>query len=52
MDFNGWTALPLEVRRRTAAKNKTDAINSFELADLLRMNRLPSSTNAAAVPNE
>jgi transposase len=36
-------AHPLEVRRRAGNKKKTDAIDSFELADLLRMNRLPEA---------
>ena len=34
-------AHPLEVRRRAGIKKKTDALDSYELADLLRMNRLP-----------
>ncbi|EQD50057.1 transposase IS116/IS110/IS902 family protein, partial [mine drainage metagenome] len=36
-------AHPLEVRRRAGTKKKTDAIDSYELADLLRMNRLPEA---------
>jgi transposase len=36
-------AHPLEVRRRAGTKKKTDAIDSFVLADLLRMNRLPEA---------
>jgi transposase len=36
-------AHPLEVRRKAGTKRKTDAIDSFELADLLRMNRLPEA---------
>ncbi|MCI4336166.1 MAG: IS110 family transposase [Thermoplasmata archaeon] len=36
-------AHPLEVRRRAGNKKKTDAIDSLELADLLRMNRLPEA---------
>jgi transposase len=34
-------AHPLEVRRKLGKRKKTDAIDSFELADLLRMHRLP-----------
>ncbi|MGH9917486.1 MAG: IS110 family transposase, partial [Nitrososphaerales archaeon] len=36
-------AHPLEVRRRAGNKKKTDAIDSYELADLLRMKRLPEA---------
>lgn len=36
-------AHPLEVRRRAGTKKKTDAIDSYELADLLRMKRLPEA---------
>ena len=36
-------AHPLEVRRRAGTKKKTDAIDSRELAELLRMNRLPEA---------
>ena len=37
-------AHPLEVRRMAGSKKKkTDAIDSFELADLLRMKRLPEA---------
>ena len=36
-------AHPLEVRRKAGTKKKTDAIDSFELADLLRMKRLPEA---------
>ena len=36
-------AHPLEVRRMAGSKKKTDTIDSFELADLLRMNRLPEA---------
>lgn len=36
-------AHPLEVRRRAGTKKKTDAIDGYELADLLRMNRLPEA---------
>ncbi len=36
-------AHPYEVRRRAGTKKKTDAIDSYELADLLRMNRLPEA---------
>ena len=36
-------AHPLEARRMAGSKKKTDAIDSFELADLLRMKRLPEA---------
>ena len=36
-------AHPLEVRRMAGSKKKTDTIDAFELADLLRMNRLPEA---------
>ena len=36
-------AHPLEVRRMAVSKKKSDAIDSFELADLLWMNRLPEA---------
>ena len=36
-------AHPLEVRWRAGTKKKTDAIDSYELADLLRMKRLPEA---------
>lgn len=36
-------AHPLEVRRMAGTKKKTDVIDSFELADLLRMHRLPEA---------
>ena len=36
-------AHPYEVRRRAGTKKKTDVIDSYELADLLRMNRLPKA---------
>ena len=51
----------LEVRRTTGRKKKTDAIDSFELADLLRIRHLPEAyvphagteraTAAPSVPN-
>ena len=36
-------AHPLEVRRRVGTKKKPDALDSYELADLLRMHRLPEA---------
>ena len=45
-------ANPLEVRRRAGNKKKTDAIDSFELADLLRMNRLPEACVPSPELNE
>ena len=43
MGLDGRMAHPLEVRRKAGTKKKTDAIDSFELADLLRMKRLPEA---------
>jgi transposase len=43
LGFDVRMAHPLEVRRRVGNKKKTDAIDSFALADLLRMNRLPEA---------
>lgn len=43
MGLDGRMAHPLKVRRRAGTKKKTDAIDSYELADLLRMNRLPEA---------
>lgn len=43
---------PLEVRRRAGNKKKTDALDSFELADLLRMKRLPEAYVPSPEANE
>lgn len=45
-------AHPLEVRRRAGNKKKTDALDSFELADLLRMKRLPEAYVPSPEANE
>ncbi|MGI0129485.1 MAG: IS110 family transposase [Thermoplasmata archaeon] len=45
-------AHPLEVRRRAGNKKKTDALDSFELADLLRMRRLPEAYVPSPEANE
>ena len=41
LGFDVRMAHPLEVRWRAGTKKKTGALDSYELADLLRMNRLP-----------
>lgn len=45
-------AHPLAVRRKAGMKKKTDALDSFELADLLRMGRLPESYVPSPGENE
>ena len=45
-------AHPLEVRRMAGRKKKTDALDSFELADLLRMRRLPEAYVPSRDQNE
>jgi transposase len=45
-------AHPLEVRRRAGNRKKTDALDSFELADLLRMKRLPEAYVPSPEANE
>lgn len=52
MDLDVRMAHPLEVCRRAGNKKKTDALDSFELADLLRMKRLPEAYVPSPEANE